>query len=721
MAILKHIDFEVPGFGEFAEPPSTPAITQALGVTPPELPGQTALRIDTAGDSGRLEYELAQPADVLHTRLMLNVSQVTGGQIIFALGFDDDGVPAWLLTYDAPTRALRLTVGGSQLAVTLPDALAWHAVEFKLESVAGSIALRLNGIERDSDTAAVSPTRNVWLGIVSTSGSIAGPIDLDHVVFADAPLGLPAAEPQTDHAGDPRRWLVVYNRDNADSAAWADAYRARRGVPYANLCGLALPTSETVTPSEYQALRQQIADYLADNDPAGQIVGVLLGYAVPGYAQEAGLSVSTPIASILHTDNTHTNSVVNPLHQDPITDRPTASTMAGVRLTGRIDAPDLAGALALLDRADAVSDQPLAHDQGAELVVDVTPGAPDLGPAYDQLITDWVQGDAFARLRLPAKVYDTEPPDSASGAAVVWGWRDAAPPATFFQPPAGRRVVCQQFLPNAEPATTLRSASATDWLNAALQAGFAAAAAPCRSYSLSAMPLPRLFFETLRRGWTLAEAWLVAKPFLRDGLQLVGDPLITVGFPNAGFDVFGPADRHEQIDLDQPTAILHAGQHELQLDPTDAPSADGSRFLVRRYDTQGRPDAGSATIHAALQAGTLVAPARPAWPRSANWRGRQTNSQVTLVAIWPAALKTLGVDRVELDAQTGEDTPVLIDQQSPTQGQRREVFTIDRPAQPTRYRFRTVQGPAGFVTPWSAWVDPAPGTQASLTLLETSA
>jgi uncharacterized protein (TIGR03790 family) len=721
MAILKHIDFEVPGFGEFAEPPSTPAITQALGVTPTELPGQTALRIDTAGDSGRLEHELAQPADVLHVRLLFNASQVTGGLIIFALGFDDAGVPAWLLSYNALTRTIRLSVGASQLSVTPPVTPAWHALEFTLDSVNGAIALRLNGVERGSDSAAVSPTRNVWIGIVSTSGSIAGPIDLDHIVLADAPIGLPVARAQADHAGDPRRWLVVYNRADADSAAWADAYRARRGVPYANLCGLALPAGETITPSAYQAMRQQIADYLADNAMTGQIVGLLLGFGVPGYADLAGLAAPTPIANYLHTDNTHGDSVVNPLHQDPLTQRPTASAMAGVRLTGRIDAPDLAGALALLDRADAVMAQTLAHDQGADVVIDPTPGAPDIGPAYAQQVADWVEGDAFARLRLPAVVHDAAPPESAAGAAVVWGWRDAAPSPTFFQSPAGRRVVCQQFATDALPATTLRSASATDWLCAALQAGFAAAAAPCRPYSLGTLPLPHLFFEALRRGWTLAEAWLLAKPFLRDGLQLVGDPLMTVGFPNAGFDVFGPIDRLEQIDLDQPAAILHAGQRELQLGPTDAPSADGSRYLVRRYDSQGRPDAASAAIHTARQQGTRVTPANPAWPRSANWRVRQTNGRVTLVAVWPATLKTLGVDRVELDAQTGEDPPALIDQQSPKQGQRRAIFTIDRPAQPTRYRFRTVQGPAGFVTPWSAWVAPAPGTHASLTLLETSA
>ncbi|MFN3167521.1 MAG: hypothetical protein ACE37H_10705 [Phycisphaeraceae bacterium] len=721
MAILKHIDFEVPGFGEFAAPPTSPALTQVPGVAPPELPGQAVLRIDTGGTPGLLVQSLGAPVSTLSTRLMLNASQVIGGTITLAVGFDAGGAPVWLLTLDAVAGAVRLDVGATRLSVDLPDAPAWHVIECGLDASAGTIALWLNGLERGSAGVSLSPTRDVWMGIALTSGSIMGPLDIAHWVFADTPIGVPTVPALADHAGDARRWLVVYNRNHADSAAWADAYRAKRGVPYANLCGLALPTNETITPEEYGLMREQVVGYLSDNNLAGQVMGVLLGFGVPGYADLGAFSVPTPIANSLHTDDTHGNAVVNPLHQDPVLTRPNASAMAGVRLTGRIDAPDLADALALLDRSDAVTAEPLAHDQGCDLVVDITAGPPGVGPAYFQEVSDWVAGGDFARLRLPAVVYDATAPLSAPDASVVWGWRDAAPSPGFFAQATGRRVLCQQYAPSAEPATSLRDPSASDWLNMALRAGFAAAAAPSRSYSLSALPLPRLLFEALRLGWTLAEAWVVAKPFLRDGLQLVGDPLMTVGFPKAGFDVFGPVDRLEQVDFNQPAAILHAGQHALQLDEADAPADRGSRYLVRRYDEHGRADAGSAAVYAALADRSVVCPALPAWPGFEGWRPRFNGGGVTMVALWPASLTRLGIDAVELVAQGGTDEPETIDRCDVIAGQTRVSFSIDRPAQDTRYRYRVVQGQTTFDTPWSAWVGPATSPTASLTLLETPA
>lgn len=719
MPILKHFDFEVPSFGEFVTPPATPALTQQLGASPPQLPGQTVLRIDTTGTFGTLTHDLGSAFNALHTRIMLNVSQATGGLTVLAGTYSASNAPVWLLTYAAPLHQISLAVGGKVRSVNLPTAFDWHVIEVALNVTAGTIKLRLNGIERDSTTVSVSAVRYAWVGNLVSYAGMSGTIDIDHWTLATAPIGVPVATPIADDASDPRRWLVIYHRDHADSAAWAEAYRDRRGVPYANLCGLALPSTETITAAQYETMRQQIDNYLNDNLLSDQIVGLLLGFGVPGYADVAGQSTLTPIASYLHTNDTHGFTVVNPLHQDPITQRPAADHFTTVRLTGRIDAPDLATALSLLDRADNLIHLPLAHDQGAELRIDINPETDVVGPTYTGSVEDWALGHGLAQLRLPATIYDESAPGSVSSDAVVWGWRDAAPPSGFFREPAGRRAVCQQFSPDAQHATSVRSASATDWLVTSLQAGYAAAAAPSRSFSLSALPLPHLFFEALRRGWTIAEAWLVAMPFLRDGLQLIGDPLLTIGFPKAGFDVFGPVDRLDQIDFDQPLAVLHAGQFGYQLAPGDAPSAQSpKRFLVRRYDADGRPDLASATTFAVIEQSQVVRPAPPAWPAFDGWRVRLSSGRLQLIAAWPCSLVSLNVDQVQLYAQAGSGEPALIGQAMPKPGQREVAFVIDRPSITSRYRLRVVQGPAVFDTPWSAWVAPAPSVTQSLTLLE---
>lgn len=374
-----------------------------------------------------------------------------------------------------------------------------------------------------------------------------------------------------------------------------------------------------------------------------------------------------------------------------------------------------------MDRADGLVSQPLSHDAGAELLIDINPDNPNVGPVYTQPVADWAAGLGLSSLRLPATVYDTQAPTSASNDAVVWGWRDAAPPSGYWASPSGRRAICMQFDPEPTPAVTVRDGSATDWLSTALQAGYAFAAAPSRAYSLSSLPLPHLFFEGLRRGWTAAEAWLVAQPFVRDGLQIVGDPLMTIDFPKAGYDVYGPSARLDLIDLDSPFVSLHAGERSLALQPGDLPAAgDSARYLVRQLDSQGRSDHASAAALVAVENGQAITPALPAWPAREGWSVLQRDGQLLFSAHWPASLRASGVDAVQLIAQVGSDDPIILDEATPITGQRHVAIRPAHPSQPTRYRFGIVQGSATFHTPWSSAVQPVTTPGQALTVLEAS-
>lgn len=539
------------------------------------------------------------------------------------------------------------------------------------------------------------------------------PPPIDFAQLASGPLG--------DHANDPRRWLVIYNSSDADSTTWAGVYGDRRSIPMLNRCGLSLPLTETISAADYASMRQQISDYLDNNNLRQQVVGVLLGYQVPGYADVAGQGTLTPIASYLHTDDTHGLPTVNPLYQSTLGERPLASDFASVRLTGRIDAPTLADAIAMIDRADDLSTQPLSHDNAADVLIDINPDNVNVGPVYTQPVADWAEGAGLAQLRLPATVYDAQAPASASNESVVWGWRDAAPPSGYFASPAGRRAICMQFDPEPDPAVTLRNASATDWLSAALQAGYAFACAPSRAYSLSSLPLPHLFFGALLKGWTIAEAWLVAQPFVRDGIQIVGDPLMPIAFPKSGYDVYGPAPRLDLIDFDTPLATLHAGERSLPLQAGDLPApGESSRYLVRRSDAWGRTDLASTATFAAVHAGLPIRPALPAWPDREGWPVLQRDGQLVLSAHWPSSLRRSGIDSIQFVSQVGSDAPVIVDDLAPVTGQRRVVFTTDLPSVPTRYRFTLVQGSATFDSPWSSEVAPAIAPSQTLTVLEAS-
>lgn len=697
------------------------ALSQVPSISLPEILGTTALQIDMDGHPGALLHDLGSDQPMLYCRLMVDFSGVSAGELTIAGGVRADGRSVWQVVLDMANASVRVEVGASQISAALPRAIAWHCVEVELDASVGAMALRVNGIERGALNVVFDATRQAWVGGAFFSSDLAGTIAIDHWILSQVPIGVPISTPTQDDASDPRRWLVVYNRDDADSCIWADTYRARRDVPYANLCGLALPVTETVSAAQFQTMRQQIRDYLDENGLHDQVVGVLLGFNVPGYADVAGQGALTPISSYLHTDDTHGLPVVNPVYQSTIDARPIVSDYVGVRLTGRIDAPSLTEAIALLDRADALANDPLSHDSGSDVLIDINPDNPNVGPVYTQPVADWVAGDGLSSLRLPTTAYDAQAPASAVNDAVVWGWRDAAPSSGYFGSPAGRRAICMQFDPDPVAAATLRDSGTGDWLRASLQAGYAFAAAPSRAYSLSALPLPHLFFEGLCRGWTIAEAWLVAQPFVRDGLQLIGDPLMPINFPKAGYDIYGPVDRLDLIDFDSPMAALHAGTHELALQAADLPASGASlRYLVRRLDHQGRPDYGSSAVLAAIEKGTAITPALPAWPSHEGWRVLQREGQLRLIAYWPESLVACGIDAVRLVAQISSEAPIVLGEVNPSTGQHRVMMTLALPSQPTRYRFSVVQGPAILNTPWSSEVQPATIPNQPLTILEAS-
>lgn len=699
----------------------TTALTQVAGFSPPHLPGISTLQIDASGQPGALLHDLGAEYPTLYSRLMVNATEASGGQLTLSGGVRGDGRSVWQLVLDTDSPSVRLEVDTTQVSAALPNAIAWHCIEVSLDAASGQATLHVNGIERGTLSTSYDPTRQLWIGGAFFTHGLMGTVQLDHWLISQQPIGVPVAAPLQDDGSDPRRWLVVYNRDDADSCTWAETYRARRSVPYANLCGLDLPTDEAISAPQFETMRQSINDYLDKNHLRQQVIGVLLGLNVPGYADVAGQGTLTPITSYLHTDDAHGLPAVNPLYQSTITHRPGAADFVGVRLTGRIDAPSLAEAVALMDRADALFSQPLSHDAGADLLVDINPDNPNIGPVYTQPVADWASGSGLSSLRLPTKVYDVQAPASASNEAVVWGWRDAAPPPGYFDDPGGRRAICMQFDPEPIPAVSVRDTAASDWLGIALQAGYAFAAAPSRAYSLSSLPMPHLFFEGLRQGWTVAEAWLVAQPFVRDGLQMVGDPLMPIAFPKAGYDVYGPVKRLDLIDLDSPFAMLHAGEDELTLPTGQLPaSGEAARYLVRRVDDQGRSDHACAATFAAIEQDQVIRPARPAWPAHDGWSVLSRGGRLLLSAYWPESLLACAIDAVKLIAQVGIEDPITLSEITPAPGQRRVVVESEQPSEPTRYRFSVVQGPATFNTPWSSVVQPTTPAAQTLTVLEAS-
>lgn len=670
--------------------------------------------MNPSGDGQYLQRDLNETRTRIHTRCMIR-SQAAGGNVTFLRGLDAAASETFRVVLDAVSGQIRLVLAtGQSLSGDPPAGLSWHAVEAGFDIDTGSAALWINGRLVDTITGDLTgmATRAMWIGAPFKGASTIGELHLDEWIIADQYIGPVRLDASSDFADDPARWLVVYNTASAESVEWAETYRASRGVPYANLLGLPLSLSETITEAQFTDLRDAITDYLTLNGLDGQVLGILCGHAVPGMYTRADGNAEA-IAGQLHLTDGLTDAVSNSLavSGEEAIIRPTAANLSSRRITARIDGPTLDDSLALTARSLAMN-----LGDGEDAMIWLDPYGPS-GPFYDlrkQEMLDWAAGLDSQRTRLPLRVSATgEPGDDVQFAsmdrdAFFWGWEQSSAPAGFFGEPAGPRAFCHQLAFNFATAPTLRNPGDTSWAGAALAAGYAAAAGSTRSFTPSAIPLIRPFFEALRRGWTLGEAWFVACPLLRTGLMLVGDPLMTVAMPRAGWDVFGPFESWDQANFEQPIAMLRQSQRQITLNDDQKP-ADGQRgiYLVRHVDATGRREAG--ITHVTSERFGML----PAWPSAPGWSPVAQVDAWRIEARWANSFGAAGVVSVELIEQIQGEAAQPVETLSVSQRDAAVVFTRVVGASAARYRLQvtSIDG-AVSAGPWSAWVTlPAVTTQ----------
>ena len=681
------------------------------------------VRLDPGTDAAYLAHEFHAPHHPLHVRFMLAPRTVGGGEVVLLVAFDAAGDEAIRLTLHPDTHRITATLGtGVPLVADLPAALAWHCVELGFDPGHAAM-LSVNGVP--SATAPADPLpaiAAIWFGAPAKHRDAAGELALDELVLSGSSIGPVVVAPASPHADDPARWLVVYNADHPDAATWAEHYRAARGVPYANLLGLHLPLAQTIDTAAYASLAASVRGYLDATRLGEQVVGVLCGYAVPGYVRDEPGDVPRAVASLLQhiADDGSLWPTANPLAVDAQPTRVTPAALAGRLLTARIDAATLPDAIAVTDRATAVMASPLAPEAGGRVWFDAYPPFASTADPIAANQRAWARSPERQRLRLPFTFSGdlaVEPPppgpgptfDAVSDDAVVWAWHEAEASADFFADPAGRRVVCVQLW-TGPGVTSLREAAAGGWAAAAVRAGYAAAITATGSISPAALPLPRAFFHALNAGWPLAEALFVASPLLRQGLTLTGDPLLRPVMPREGFDIFGPVASLEALDLDSPAAMLPADARSLGADAMQQlGEGEAGMWLVRRRDSEGRDDGGAATVRVASVAGVAASPPMgPAWPDAAGWGVEHESGAVVLRAAWERAVSQSGAARVELLAQAvsgASGEAVVASVEVARLFERHVEARITRPMEATRYRWRAVSsGGASATSAWSGTV-----------------
>lgn len=703
----------------------------------PASGGGIGLQVDmVAGDDGQyLARDIGSTPDPLHTRLMLNPASASGGQVVVLRGVDDGIEETFRIAFDAEARSVTITLATAQsLTASLPPHIGWHCIELMIDRAQGRATLWVNGLPADEATGDLESltTRTIWIGGMFKDEDTVGSLYLDEWVIADGYIGPVSVEPRGLYADDPARWLVIYNAAATDSAAWAEAYRAARGVPFANLLGLDLPAEEQITAEQFEAMRDAIDDYLARHDPLHNVIGILCGHGVPGTCTRPDLAAESIVAQ-LHLIDGDSTPTANPLARTSLGDaliRPTTANLMGHRLTARIDGPSLNDSVALTSRAMAIADEGLAGDTaapGGEATLWLDPYGPDEA-AYEprrQRMVAWADSIERQQLRLPLRLpsesgADEPRFDQISEDGFYIGWDQASPPAGFFGEPAGRRVLCHSLRFAGATCPTLRNEADGNWCMAALAAGYAAAAGVTRAVLPDAVVHVDALFEGLRLGWSLGEAWFAACPVLRQGLMLVGDPLITVPMPRQGWNVYGPFRSWAEADFSTPAAALREDERQWSIPPALRPAADQTGlYVIRRMDAMGRMEAGMRHVSAHHQGGSAVGPPHgPLWPSAPDWWARREGAGFAIAAAWARRFRDAGVDRVQLVEQVQGQPSQVVGDQPASPGERTMQWTRTPAGQPVRYLIVAISGSgASISSPWSAWMTNQPPSVAAITLL----
>lgn len=377
--------------------------------------------------------------------------------------------------------------------------------------------------------------------------------------------------------------LLVSNSRHPFSNSVADRYAALRGVPDAQRLIIDLPVEAVISRDEYRhKLEQPVARWLIRNEAADRILVILLGPGVPlrlagplGRVGTGG-SVDTELA-LLYRKLTGaavpaSGLVDNPyFHPRALTEpRPFDRRKHDIYLVTRVDGRTEQEALALLDRADRRPEAVLAVVDGRPVQASGPEARwlADVGPRLQAALPGArVVADASA---------DVVSDQSDVTVYVGWGSNDhrgRVPPVSF-----GRGAIASSFMSSdartwAPPPETwvpgtwsdastyfagTPEALASDWLAAGLTGLGSQVAEPY----LDGAFRPATLAEAWARGYTLAETFYLALPYLSWQGVVFGDPLARVVDPvhmPPPAETGGPLVRF----LARAAAVLREGHPEL--------------------------------------------------------------------------------------------------------------------------------------------------------------
>lgn len=297
---------------------------------------------------------------------------------------------------------------------------------------------------------------------------------------------------------------VIYSTADPSSVRIAQYYAKRRGVPAANLLGLAVPDRAVIGRDELKQLRTLALDRLPSN-----VQSLLLVWSRP-YAVEC-MSITTAFAAGYQPGFCEPGC--EPTTKNPLFDTPgwLPADTVGWLPAMLLPSKDEALARAVIDRGIA-ADGP--HPPGTAYLV----------RTQDQARN--VRADTYADTRLRVgnriKVVETPPPANQSLNDVLAYFTGVPQVEELHRLGFRPGAVADHLTSTAGALESTRQMSALEWLRQGATASYGSVSEPCNRRGK--FPSPDVFLDHYTRGDTLLEAYWKSVAMPGQGL-FIGEPL----------------------------------------------------------------------------------------------------------------------------------------------------------------------------------------------------
>jgi uncharacterized protein (TIGR03790 family) len=350
--------------------------------------------------------------------------------------------------------------------------------------------------------------------------------------------------PTTARAQGPQNILLVVNESSPDSLTVGDYYAKARSVPAGQIVRLKAPVEEAISREAYQtSIEAPIANWLSRSLLQDQILFIVLTKGIPlrvdGTVGQAGTvaSVDSELTLLYRKlagiQVPITGRIDNPyfLNDRPLSEaRRFTRSVADIYLVTRLDGFTTDEVLKLIDRAGKpVREGRIVLDQKSTMI---DRGGDQWLAETAKRLTD--SGQA-ARVTLDATRAVAATTDPVLG-YFSWGSNDPANQRrqmglTYAPGAIGGMFVSTDGRTFREPAATWKpapagSASGGQTLVADLiREGITGISASVAEPYLDAIVRPQILFPAYLSGYTMAEAYYLAMPYLSWQTIIVGDPL----------------------------------------------------------------------------------------------------------------------------------------------------------------------------------------------------